>query len=310
MKIHNINLNTHINEKLFHLAIGNFDGVHLGHQQIITSLVKYAKKNNKPSAILSFDPHPRQFFSRELDCYQIISEFKKQELLKSLQIKHYFALCFDESISNLSPRDFIKLIIVDKLKVEKLIVGYDFHFGKNREGNIDLLKDFSTMHGFLLEVVEPIGENKNMSIYSSTKIRENIRIGKIDKANLMLGRNWSMQGQVIHGNKKAREINFPTANILPHDQIYPAKGVYAINALLNNKIVNGIANFGERPTINGSKLLLEAHLFNFNEDIYGKDLTVEFLTFIRGEKKFDSFALLAQQIKQDIETVKSYHMNK
>ena len=198
---------------------------------------------------------------------------------------------------------------MDKLQVEKLVVGYDFHFGKNREGNIDLLKDFSIMHGFALEVVEPICSNYDKDVYSSTKIRENIRNGNIDKANLMLGRNWSMQGKVIHGNKKAREINFPTANIAPHDQIYPLKGVYAVKVLLNNQIIKGIANFGERPTINGSELLLEVHLFNYNEDIYGKDLTVEFLTFIRGENKFDSFSLLAKQIKKDIETVKNYHSN-
>ena len=310
MKIHNINLETKINEKLFHLAIGNFDGVHLGHQQIISKLVYEARFDGKLSAILSFNPHPKQFFSRELDQYQILGEETKQKILRDLGVNHYFLLNFDLSISNLSPSDFIKKIIVQQLKVRKLLVGYDFRFGKNREGNTLVLQDHSVIHGFDLQIIEPIKEKSNNEIYSSTAIREAIRIGNMEKANSKLGRSWTMQGKVIHGNKKAREINFPTANLLPHEQIYPLKGVYAVKTLLNDQKIEGIANFGERPTIDGKILLLEIHLFDFDQDIYGKYLTVEFLTFIRGEKKFDNFDLLAEQIKKDIQVAKSYHLNK
>ena len=202
MKIHNINLETKINEKLFHLAIGNFDGVHLGHQQIISKLVDKARLNSSLSAILSFNPHPRQFFSRELDRYQILGEETKQKILRDLGVNHYFLLNFDLSISNLSPSDFIKKIIVQQLKVSKLLVGYDFRFGKNRKGNTSTLQDYSVIHGFDLQIIEPIKETSNNEIYSSTAIREAIRIGDMEKANSKLGRTWTMQGKVIHGDKR------------------------------------------------------------------------------------------------------------
>ena len=310
MQTHNINLNSKVEGHLFHLAIGNFDGIHLGHQQIINSLVKEAKKLNRPSAILSFNPHPRQFFSRELDQYQILSEEKKQLIFTELGIDHYFCLKFDELLSNLSPVDFIKKIIVDQLKVEKLIIGYDFRFGKDRKGDTNLLLDHGKIHGFNLETIEKITNPKTNDPYSSTKIRECIRTGEIEEANLLLGRPWSMQGKVFHGDKRARKMNFPTANILPHNEIYPLKGVYAVNIKFGDEIHKGIANFGIRPTVAGEKLLLEAHLFDFDRDIYGNYLTVEFLAFIRGEKKFETFDYLVEQINKDIQIAKDYHLRK
>ena len=310
MKIHQINLNTKVDEKLFHLAIGNFDGLHKGHQEIISKLVDKAKLNKKPSAILSFKPHPRQFFSKNLDRYQIINEEEKQLILKKLGVEHYISLNFNEAVSNLSPSDFISKILVKQLKVIKLVVGYDFRFGKNREGNIQLLNEISKIHGYDLEIIEPIKDLLINEVYSSSSVRNSIKEGNIKKANSILGRNWSMSGKVIHGDQRARKMNFPTANILPHNLIYPLKGVYVVKTMINNKIINGIANFGERPTVDGKKLLLEVHLLDFNEDIYGNHLTVEFLTFIRGEKKFDSLALLAEQIKEDIKIAKNYNLKK
>tara|TARA_B110000263_G_scaffold248416_1_gene263264 strand:- start:779 stop:1711 length:933 start_codon:yes stop_codon:yes gene_type:complete len=310
LKIHNINLETKLNEKLFHLAIGNFDGIHLGHKTIISKLVTDANNNNKPSAILSFDPHPRQFFSKEDRQYQIISKDNKQKILKKLGVDHFFSLNFDHSIANLDPTEFIEKIIVEKLKINKLIVGYDFRFGKDRKGDIFMLKDFASIHGFVLEVIDPIKQNNTSEVYSSTAIRKAIVDGDFNKANSMLGYVWNMNGIIIEGDKKAREMNFPTANMLPHEQVCPCKGVYAIQTFLEGKKYVGIANFGVRPTVNGSKILLETHLFDFNEDIYGKHLTVEFLTFIRGEKKFDSFALLAKQIRKDVQKAKNYHIKK
>ena len=310
MQIHHITLKSKIEDKFFHLAIGNFDGVHLGHQQIIKELVQNANNNGKPSAILSFEPHPRQYFSRNLDRYQIISKNKKEEIIKNLGVNNLFFLNFNESIANLSPSDFIKNIIIDQLQVRKLVVGYDFKFGKNREGDISLLKNYATIYGFDLDIVEPIKDNFNNTVYSSSVIREFIKNGDMENASKILGYSWIMEGEIIHGDKRARKMNFPTANILPHNQIYPLKGVYAIKASVGKKIFKGIANFGERPTVNGKKLLLEVHFFDFNEDIYGKQLTVEFLTFIRGEKKFDSFSFLVEQIKKDIQITKDYHLSK
>ena len=309
MKIHQINLESKIEKKLFYLAIGNFDGIHQGHQQIIKKLVAEAHKEKKPAAILSFNPHPRKYFLHDLDRYQIISETNKNKILESLGIDDLFSLRFDKSIAELSPEDFILKIILQKLQVRKLFIGYDFRFGKNREGDKLLLKDYSIIHGFDLVVIDPIKDASNFEPYSSTSVRDAIKNGNIEKANKILGYTWTMEGNVIHGDKKARQMNFPTANLLPHLQIYPLKGVYAIKALINQKYYSGIANFGERPTVKGKKLLLEVHLFNFDRDIYGIHLTVQFLTFIRGEKKFDSFALLADQITKDIKIAKDYHLN-
>ena len=310
MKTHHINLDSQVEGNLFHLAIGNFDGIHLGHQQIINSLVEEAKKFNKPSAILSFEPHPRQFFSRELDRYQILSQEKKQSIFKNLGVDNYFCLKFDKNLSNLSPVDFITKIIVNQLKVEKLMVGYDFHFGKDRKGDTNLLFEHSNIHGFNLKIIEQINNSKTHEPYSSTAIREGIRNGKMEEVNLLLGRPWSMDGKVIHGDQRARKMNFPTANILPHNEIYPLKGVYAVKVKFENITYKGIANFGVRPTVEGEKLLLEVHLFGFKKDIYGNHLTVEFLAFIRGEKKFENFDLLVKQINKDVQIAKNYHLRK
>ena len=186
-------------------------------------------------------------------------------------------------------------------------MGYDFKFGKDRKGNVNLLQEQSKILGFDTNVIQPITSDYNAVVYSSSRIREFIRDGNMEKANLFLGRNWSMHGTVIKGDRRATAMNFPTANLVPGELIHPKKGVYAIRARYLDKWSNGIANFGERPTVDGKRLLLEAHLFEFNQDIYGKELTVEFLAFIRGEIKFDNFDLLTKQIQKDIQLVKIYH---
>ena len=307
MQIHNIQLDSQTSVANINLAIGNFDGVHLGHQKIIDELIEYSKIKNCSSAILSFKPHPRQFFSDEYRNFQIISEEEKIYLLDKQGIDHYFSLLFDENIASMSPKDFITKILAEKLHSTHLIVGYDFKFGKDRKGNASLLQEQSKNLGFDINVIQPITSNYNSVVYSSSQIREFIRNGNVEKANLFLGRNWSMQGTVIKGDKRATAMNFPTANLVPGELIHPKKGVYAIRARYIDRWSKGIANFGERPTVDGKRLLLEAHLFEFNQDIYGKELTVEFLTFIREEKKFDNFASLAEQIQKDIQLVKAYH---
>ncbi len=307
MQIHNIQLDSQTSVANINLAIGNFDGVHLGHQKIIDELIEYSKIKNCSSAILSFKPHPRQFFSDECRNFQIITEDEKIHLLDKQGIDHYFSLLFDENIASMLPKDFITKILIEKLHSKYLIVGYDFKFGKERKGNASLLQEQSKILGFDTNVIQPITSDYNAVVYSSSRIREFIRDGNMVKANLFLGRNWSMKGTVIKGDRRATVMNFPTANLVPGELIHPKKGVYAIRARCINKWSNGIANFGERPTVDGKRLLLEAHLFEFNQDIYGKELTVEFLTFIREEKKFDNFASLAEQVQKDIQLVKAYH---
>ena len=307
MQVYNIKLDSIVKVFKNNLAIGNFDGLHLGHKEIIKKLISYSKTNNFSSAILSFDPHPRQFFSKDLKNFKIISEVDKIKLLDDLGVEYYFSLKFDSTIASLSPINFVKQILIDKLSTQNLVVGHDFQFGKDRKGNTKFLLEKSKELNFDINIIEPFKSNKNSEIFSSSKIRDAIKNGNFEKANLFLDRKWSMKGIVIEGDKRASKMNFPTANILPSDLILPKKGVYAIKSNYMNEWFNGIANFGERPTVNGKKLLLEVHLFDFNKNIYGKELTVQFLTFIREEKKFANFEILTEQIQQDIQKVKKYH---
>ena len=310
MKTYKINSASSFNQSNINLAVGNFDGVHLGHQKLIKELVTKCKKDKTKSAILSFTPHPRQYFAKNYEDFSIINEFEKMDIISNLGINYYISFVFDSYLASLSPEKFIEDILVKKLKIKNITVGYDFRFGKDRKGDIDLLNKSKSKYGFDVTVIEPVIYNKNSLAYSSSIIRKKIKESDFKSVSLMLGRNWSITGKVIVGNKRAREISFPTANILPTDQIQPKKGVYAIKAKYDDIYYNGIANFGVRPTIDGEKLLLEAHLFEFNQDIYGKDLTVEFLTFIREEKKFDDFASLTKQIHKDIQIVKNYNLKK
>ena len=307
MKTHNINLESEINAESVALAIGNFDGIHLGHKSVIERLTHLSVSNNYQPSILSFDPHPRIYFSKENKNFQITTNDEKINLLNKLGIVNYFCLQFDTDIASLSPLEFIKKILIDKLRIKYLIVGYDFKFGKDRKGDVNLLEEQSNFYGFKIDVIKQKYSKLNSEIYSSSSIRKFINDGNIENANLFLGRNWSMTGVVIEGDKRAREINFPTANINPPSIIHPKKGVYAVKTNSNNISFNGIANFGERPTVDGKKLLLEVHLFNFDKNIYGKELTVEFLAFIREEKKFGNFDLLTKQIQKDIKIVKTYY---
>ena len=310
MKHFKININSNLKIKNLNIAIGNFDGVHIGHKKIIKKLVSDSKKLNLKSAILSFHPHPRQYFTNNFNDFNIVEESKKIELLKDLKIDYYFSLRFDSKLSSFQAEEFVNKILSKKLNVKKLTVGYDFKFGKNRQGNTELLKQLSKKYNFKINIIKQIILPNSSKAYSSSLVRKYIKQGNFKKVSKILGRKWTITGKVIKGHQRASTINFPTANIDPGTIITPKKGVYAINAILNKKNYEGIANFGERPTVKGNKLLLEAHIFDFNQNIYGKKLTVQFLTFIRDEKKFKNFELLTKQIRKDIRIVQEYHSTK
>ena len=309
MKIHKIQLNSFIDIGKINLCIGNFDGFHLGHQKIIKILIKESNILKIDSALMSFIPHPRKFFSGLHNNFDIISDDHKIKFLQDIGIKHYILLNFDQSLASLTPEDFIEKILVEKLNILNLFIGNDFKFGKNRQGNVKLLKEKSLIYNFNVNVIEQVKSKKSSEVLSSSLVRKNIQEGKFKNVSSILGRNWCMDGKVVPGDKRASKMNFPTANIIPPDLIYPKKGVYIVKGLYKGDIYNGIANFGERPTVRGKKLLLEVHLFNFSKNIYGKNLTVEFLAFIRDEKKFENFDKLIQQIRKDIQVAKNYHLN-
>ena len=307
MKLHNLNTKKNLKSRNLCLCIGNFDGIHLGHQHVIKKIIKNSQSDNLKSAIMTFVPHPKIYFKKTDGNFNIITNSDKKNFLKSLGVENYIEYKFNKTLSNLDAVDFIEKILVKQLSVKKIVVGKDFRFGKDRKGDTLLLKTLSGKHKYKLSIIGHVKNKKTNLKFSSSTIRKNINEGLFEKVSQALGRNWFMQGKIVKGSQKARLINFPTANMKPGNHILPKKGVYCVNVILNGNLYKGIANFGERPTVKGVNLLLETHIFEFNRDIYGKELTVEFLTFIRSEKKFKDFKSLTTQIKKDVITAKKYH---
>ncbi len=288
----------HINQKYSpsFLTIGNYDGIHLGHQAILKKLISESKSNNILSSVMTFEPHPREFFSPKLAPKRIISLREKLEYFDELKIDQVFIVNFNDEFSRKSYLDFIE-ILKKNIQAKKIIIGNDFRFGKQREGNIDKLID-NSIDVCVMNKIEYKGER-----VSSTIIRDSLAAGDLKRAAMLLGRSYSISGKVVHGDKRGREIGFPTANIHMFHNRPPLKGVFAVK--LNN--MYGVANLGVRPTIAGfSKLNLEVHLFNFSKNIYGKHAHVTFLKKIRDEKKFENIDALKKQIQIDIDNVKKF----
>jgi riboflavin kinase/FMN adenylyltransferase len=307
VKLHNLNTKQNIKLRNLCLCIGNFDGIHLGHQHVIKKIINNSKSDNLKSAIMTFVPHPKIYFKKTDSNFNIITNTYKKNFLNSLGVENYIEYKFNKILSNLGADDFIKKILVKQLGVKKIVVGKDFRFGKDRKGDTALLKKLSSKYKYKLSIISHVKNKKTNLKFSSSIIRKNINEGSFEKVSQALGRNWFMKGKIIKGNQKARLINFPTANMKPGNHILPKKGVYCVNVTFNSNLYKGIANFGERPTVKGVNLLLETHIFEFNRNIYGKELTVEFLTFIRSEKRFKNFKSLTSQIKKDVITAKKYH---
>ena len=307
MKIFKLDTETPFTKDSLCLTIGNFDGFHNGHQEILKTLKKISIDKKLLSAVMSFDPHPRSFFNKDVDNFNIYTKKDKLNFLKDFGIDIYINFAFDKKLSEYSSNEFIDEILVKKLNIKNLIVGSDFKFGKDREGNVDILNSFSKIYNYEINLVNAVNIKNKKEKYSSSLIRKDIEDGNFENVSKSLGRYWHMKGKIVEGQKKARKINFPTANMEPDNHILPKKGVYCVEVVYSGKKYFGISNFGVRPTVDGSKLLLETHIFNFDEEIYGKELTVRFLTFIRSEQKFGNFDLLTEQIKKDIETAKEYH---
>ena len=288
----------HINQKYppSFLTIGNYDGIHLGHQAILKKLISESRCNNLLSSVMTFEPHPREFFSPKRAPKRIISLREKLEYFDESKIDQVFIVNFNDEFSCKSYLDFIE-ILKKNIQAKKIIIGNDFRFGKHREGNIDKLKD-NSVDVCVMNKIEYKGER-----VSSTIIRDSLAVGDLKRAAMLLGRSYSISGKVVHGDKRGREIGFPTANIHMFHNRPPLKGVFAVK--LNN--MYGVANLGVRPTIAGfSKLNLEVHLFNFSKNIYGKHANVTFLKKIRDEKKFENIDALKKQIQIDIDNVKKF----
>ena len=280
------------------IAIGNFDGVHKGHQDIFRLGKKIAKKKKKKFGVVTFSPLPYEFFNKNEKTIRITQDESKINLLKKNKVDFFYICKFNKKFSLITAERFIKKIIVDKLQASAVLVGKDFRFGNKRKGNVSLLKEYGKIYNFQVLDLRLLKE-KNIKI-SSTRIRSAIEKGRFDIVNKLLGREWSILEKVIPGRKVARSLGFRTANILINKNISPKKGVYAIKLEMNKKKYNGVANFGIAPTFSRNKLVLEINLFKKVSSFYGKTVEVFFIQRIRNEKKFRNKILLIKQIKKDI----------
>ena len=292
------NLENYIAEKSSIITIGTFDGLHIGHQKIISDLVSISKKEKLVSILLTFFPHPRMVLqNNNIEMIDTIEE--KQNLLKNLGVDFLIIHPFSNDFSRLTPIDFVRDILVNKFKISKIIVGYDHRFGRNREANISDLKNFGETYNFSVNVI-PAQEIKSISV-SSTKIRSAILKGDIQTANKYLGREFKLTGKVIKGNSIGRKLGFPTANLKIDEEykIRPSKGVYLIQSTIDDKLFFGMMNYGKRPTLKGRENTIEIHFFSLNKDLYDLKLGIEIIEKIRSEKKFDSLESLKKQLFLD-----------
>lgn len=289
------------------LSLGMFDGVHLGHLSIINTLNKIAKKEHLESAILSFWPHPRKFLNPNDDVKMLNTLEEKLELLEKSGIQNIFLKTFDEEFRNLSGADFCEKILVEKLNVKHIIIGYDHTFGKNKSGDFNLLKALSGDLGFKVDQLEAVKSNQ-LNI-SSTKIRQALSEGKIKEANQMLGYHYPLTGKVIHGKKLGRTIGYPTANIeVPVNKLLPKNGAYIVEVFVDQQFYKGMLSIGTNPTIDdkNQSLHTEVYILDFDQDIYGKEITVKFRDFLHDEIKFDGMERLIEKLDEDKRLTESY----
>jgi len=294
-------LNKHKNSILL---IGNFDGLHIGHQKLFKLAKEYKSKFKIKIGVLTFDPIPKMFFNKKLKNFKIFNLNQKINYLKKFKIDFIIIKKFDKKFSKIKYLNFINHVLFKKLKPKNIFVSNNFRFGNKREGNVSKLKLLEKKYNFKIINPKPL-KKKNKTI-SSTLIRKLISNGKINIVNRYLGRKWSIEGKVKVGRKMGRKIGFPTCNIELHDYVIAKHGVYAVNILLKNnkKLFKGIANLGYRPTFDQKKILLEVHIFNFSSNLYNKHLTIEFINFIRKEKKFKNINQLKKQINLDLKIAK------
>ena len=292
------------NHKNSILLIGNFDGLHIGHQKLFNFARKYKKKYKIKIGVLTFDPMPKMFFNKKFKNFKISNLNQKINSFEKFKIDFVVIKKFDKKFSKINYIKFIDNILSKKLGPKYIFVSNNFRFGNKREGNVNKLKLFEKKYNF--KIINPKPLKKKTKIISSTLIRKLISNGKINIVNRYLNRNWSIDGKVIVGRKMGRKIGFPTCNIKLNDYVIAKPGVYAVNILINKnkKLLKGIANLGYRPTFNQKEILLEVHIFNFSKNLYNKSLTIEFIDFIRKEKRFKNINQLKKQINLDIRKAK------
>jgi len=281
------------------VTIGTFDGVHIGHQKVIKKLIKSAKNNKATAVLLTFFPHPRMVLQKDLDIKLINTIEERTKLLENLGLEILVIHEFSMEFAKLSALDFVRSILVNSLNISRLVIGYDHHFGKNREGNFEQLKEYGYTYNFKVKKISQ-KEISDITV-SSTKIRTAIEKGEIVKANSYLGYNFMLTGIVVKGKNLGEKIGFPTANlhIAEAYKLIPKTGAYIVKSTIQNNIVFGMMNIGFRPTVSGKNQTIEIHFFNFDMQIYDEKIQIEVLKFLREEQKFDSIEALKNQLAKD-----------
>jgi riboflavin kinase/FMN adenylyltransferase len=280
------------------ITLGNFDGLHLGHQELIRKVIRRAKETDARSIVVTFRPHPLKILAPE-KCPPLISIYEEKiKLFEKLGIDVLVKIPFTLEFAKMTPGDFVKGILCDMLGAKEIFVGFNYRFGRGREGNITTLKALGERLGFTVREVEQV--SLDGEVISSTKIRHLLRDGEVEHAARLLGRTYTITGIVVKGDGRGKDLGFPTANIAPKHSIIPAHGVYAVRLFVRDRFYDGIANIGMRPTFDKNVLTVEVHVFDFNEDIYGEDISLYFIGKIRDEKRFGSADELIHQIRADV----------
>jgi riboflavin kinase / FMN adenylyltransferase len=283
------------------LAIGVFDGVHRGHQAVISTSADHAAASNGTPVVVTFDPHPEKVLRPQAAPHLLSATEHKIALIRALGVEHLLIITFDKQFAATEPEDFVQKLVIHSKPLREICVGHEWSFGKNRRGNLDLLKKLGAKFNFDVVGIPPV--KINGAVVSSTAIRQAIEKGDWAKAAEMLGREYTILGTVTRGDNLGKKIGFPTANLSAHSEQFPPNGVYVAEARIDGELYRGVINLGIRPTVSSGKSerVLEIHLFDFNRDIYGHDVEVRFLKFLRSEKKFQDLDTLVQQIRQDVE---------
>ena len=289
------------------ITVGNFDGVHIGHQGLLKEVKKRADKMSGTSVVLTFEPHPLKVLKEKK--IPLITPFERKiELIEKLGIDVVICLPFTREFSKVSAREFVEEILLKKIGMREIVVGYDYTFGHKREGNIDLLKKLGDELGFKVCILGPILVD-NM-IVSSTRIRNLIMEGELEKVKILLNRYYQVSGEVIAGHDRGgRLLGFPTANLKLVNEVFPKNGVYVVEVIYNNKVYGGVTNIGFKPTFGNDALSVETHILDFDQNIYGKKIKLNFIKRLRNEKRFSSIEALAAQIKRDIEEARKILQN-
>ena len=306
------------------VAIGNFDGIHLGHVKLLQTVKEKAKTSNLAFGVVTFDPHPRDFFNKNNTPYKLLDIQEKEELLYQMGVEYLITINFNEDLKNCNANDFLSKVLKNNFKVSKMYAGSNFKFGKNREGTIEGTKDFALSQGLEIESIDLKETNsiigKENEIISSQTIRKLLQTGKLEIANTLLGRRWCITGTVEKGKQQGREMGFPTANVKMKKFLVPPLGVYITRSKVfsdkssntENDWLPSISNIGTRPTVSGDCINLETHIFELKNkslelNLYGKRIKVELIKFLRAERKFNSLSELKKQIEHDTKEATHFH---